>query len=121
VHFIHADATDYATYQGMAPADIVLACGVWGHVPAHERVSLAGALAALCKPRGTVTWTRGISNGVARLREIELLFERPEWEPVRITTTVDEKWTVSSYRYVGAQIELPPAGRIFNFQRHAGR
>ena len=121
VHFRQADATDYATYLDVAPADIVLVCGVWGHVPAHERASLAGALAGLCKPRGTVTWTRGISKGVARLREIELLFGQPEWEPVRITTTADEKWTVASYRYAGAQFELPPAGRIFNFHRYSGR
>src|SRR5687768_13388422 len=47
VNFINADATDYATYQGVAPADIVLACGVWGHVPALERESLASALAGL--------------------------------------------------------------------------
>jgi Putative methyltransferase len=121
VNFINADATDYATYQGVAPADIVLACGVWGHVPALERESLARALAGLCKPRGTVTWTRGVSSGLARLNEIEVLFARAKWENVRTTITADKKWAVATYRYSGPPVEWPQAGRIFNFQRHAGR
>jgi len=121
VRFINGDATDYVTYQDIAPADIVLACGVWGHVPAHERVSLTSALAALCRPRGTVTWTRGISNGTARLDEIESLFVRPTWERMRITLTADKRWAVATYRYGGQSRLLPRTGRIFNFERHAGR
>ncbi|HJQ80987.1 MAG TPA: class I SAM-dependent methyltransferase [Lacipirellulaceae bacterium] len=121
VNFINADATEYGTYLGVAPADIVLACGVWGHVPAHERESLARALAALCKPRGTVTWTRGVSSGLARLNEIAVLFARSDWENVRTTITADKKWAVATYCYAGPLVELPEMGRIFNFQRHAGR
>ncbi|HEX2474645.1 MAG TPA: class I SAM-dependent methyltransferase family protein [Lacipirellulaceae bacterium] len=121
VRFFNRDATEYATYQGIAPADIVFACGVWGHVPAHERASLAEALAGLCKPRGTVTWTRGISNGTARLGEIEALFVRPTWERLRITRTDDKKWAVATYRCDGQSRLLPRTGRIFNFERHAGR
>jgi hypothetical protein len=121
VRFINADATDFATYQGMAPADIVLACGVWGHVPADERGRLAEALAGLCKPRGTVTWTRGVSAGLVRLNEIELLFIGPKWHCVQTTITADKKWAVATYRYEGPSVALPCVGRIFNFQRHAGR
>jgi hypothetical protein len=121
VHFFNADATEFVTYLGMAPADIVLACGVWGHVPAHERGSLVGALAGFCKARGAVTWTRGVSCGVTRLNEIEFLFARPKWESVQTSITADKKWAVATYRYVGPPVELPKAGRIFNFQRHAGR
>jgi hypothetical protein len=121
VRFFNRDATDYATYQGMAPADIVLACGVWGHVPTRERVGLTSALAGLCSPRGTVTWTRGISNGTARLREIESLFASSTWERVRITITPDNKWAVATYRRDGQSTVLPRTGRIFNFERRAGR
>jgi hypothetical protein len=121
VRFINRDATDYATFDDIAPADIILVCGVWGHVPARERVSLAGALPALCRPCGTVTWTRGISNGTARLHEIESLFMRPTWERVRITLTADKRWAVASYRYDGQAMVLPRSGRIFNFERRAGR
>src|SRR6478735_4688302 len=37
VSFLEGDATEFATYQAIAPAEIVLFCGVWGHVPAQER------------------------------------------------------------------------------------
>jgi hypothetical protein len=121
VHFVNADATDFVTYMGMAPVDIVLACGVWGHVPMHQRESLVGALAALCKPRGAVTWTRGVSCGITRLNQIEIQFARPKWECVQTTITADKKWAVATYRYAGLPVELPRAGRIFDFQRHAGR
>jgi hypothetical protein len=121
VQFINRDATDYAVYQGMVPADVVLACGVWGHVPAHERKSLVDALARLCKPSGAVTWTRGVSGGITRLNEIDQLFARQTWESVKRTITADKKWAVGTYRFLGPPVELPQAGRIFNFQRHAGR
>jgi putative methyltransferase len=121
VRFINGDATDYTTYEGIAPANVVLACGVWGHVPAHERASLAGAIAELCKLRGTITWTRGVSAGMVRLNEIERLFVRPRWENVRTTITADKRWAVATYRNFGPPVALPVAGRIFNFQRHAGR
>src|SRR5262249_27660144 len=50
VTFLNKDATDYATYATIAPADILLVCGVWGHVPIHERTALINAIAYLCKP-----------------------------------------------------------------------
>jgi len=67
VCFLHADATLYATFQGIAPADIVLLCGVWGHVPVHERASVIRALTCLCKPGGAVIWSRAVAKGIERL------------------------------------------------------
>ena len=121
VNFLNTDATDYATYAGFAPADIVLACGVWGHVPADQRASLVNGLAALCNPGGASIWTRGVADGRNRLHEIESLFARPLWECIRTTATGDKQWAVSTHRYCGPRVELPQAGRIFNFQRRAGR
>jgi hypothetical protein len=121
VQFVNDDATDYATYQNIAPAEIVLVCGVWGHVPADERMSLIKGIEALCKPGGMSIWTRGVADGRDRLHEIESLFARPLWECVRTTATGDKQWAVSTHRYCGQRVELPQAGRIFNFQRRAGR
>jgi hypothetical protein len=64
VRFLSEDATAYATYQDIAPADVVLLCGVWGHVPAPERGLLVRAASSLCKPGGMVIWTRGVSRGM---------------------------------------------------------
>ena len=37
VKFHLDDAVEYATYQRIVPADIVLLCGAWGHVPVSEK------------------------------------------------------------------------------------
>jgi hypothetical protein len=121
LHFLNADATDYTTYRDIAPADIVLACGVWGHVPAQERPGFVDALSQLCRPASMVLWTRGAAASRERLLEIESLFASPEWRCLRTTLTGDRHWAVASYRYLGPQKQLPKVGRIFNFQRCVGR
>ena len=118
--FINDDATTYATYKGIGPADIVLICGVWGHVPVNEKSMLVRAVSTLCKPGGAVIWTRGTSKGIARVREIEALFAGNWWDKGRVTYTPDAAWAVATYRYRGPAQELPADGQIFHFQKNAG-
>jgi hypothetical protein len=120
VNFLNEDATLFATYRHIAPADIVLVCGVWGHVPAHQRLSMARGLACLCKPGGSIIWTRGVSQGHDRLREIQLAFGDPPWQQVRIDITSDRAWAVATYRYLGAPTDLPSSGQMFHFERLTG-
>jgi len=120
VNFLHADATLYATYQGIAPADIVLFCGVWGHVPAHERISVIRALACLCKPDGVVIWSRAIAKGLERLEQIQSLFRAPPWERTALTSTPDKTWAIATHRYCGPAADLPSEGQIFRFSTGAG-
>ena len=39
VHCLHADATLSTTYQSMAPADVLIVCGVFGNVRASDTAS----------------------------------------------------------------------------------
>lgn len=121
VTFLNADATDYAIYRSIAPADIVLACGVWGHVPAAERSQLVRAFASLCTPGGCVIGTRGLAKGAGRLADILSLFSSDWWEQVNLTFTPDQQFAVVTHRYRGPVNRLPASGRIFNFARNAGR
>jgi hypothetical protein len=120
VRFIHRDATDYSTYKGLVPCDILLVCGVWGHVPPWERAALIGALATFSKPAGCVIWTRGVSKGMARMDEIQSQFAGPTWERLRLSFTPDDQWVVGTHRYCGPALDAPAAGRIFNFRKNAG-
>jgi hypothetical protein len=120
VQFINADATDYSTYKDFVPCDVILVCGVWGHVPAEERAGLVRGLAAFCKPGGSVVWTRGISKGVSRLEDIQSQFEAASWEQVDVSATPDGSWVVGTHRYRGPSLEAPRTGRIFNFRKNAG-
>jgi SAM-dependent methyltransferase len=121
VTFLNTDATDYATYKDILPSDIVLVCGVWGHVPPDERLQLVQALGKFCKPGGVVIWSRGIGRGRARFTDLQALFEHNQFERVRESFTDDGKWAVCTHRYMGRPTVIPTTGRIFNFTRKAGR
>lgn len=117
----HSDATAFTTYDGIAPADVVLVCGVWGHVPVPERETLVRGLAALCRPGAAVIWTRGVARGMARFGEIAAHFAPAAWRAVRISATPDRRWAVATYRYCGPASPLPTAGHLFHFRARAGR
>jgi hypothetical protein len=118
--FLEKDATQYAAYHGLAPAHIVLLCGVWGHVPIRERGELIQALASLCAPGGVVIWTRGISKGITQLQQIHELYRGKAWERVCIRFTPANDWAVATYRYRGPAIDRPEQGQIFQFRTGAG-
>ena len=121
VSFLHADATTFATYRNIAPADVLLLCGVWGHVPLEERASLVRACGMLCKPGGVVIWTRGVRQGTTRFEAIRELFARPTWEEIRATVSPDANWAVATHRYVGPAIALPASGQFFHFRTVTGQ
>ncbi len=120
VHFVHADATDYATYDLVEPSDVVLVCGVWGHVNAGQRPSLVRALESLCKPGGTVVWTRGVAKSMTRLHDVLSRFPAATWSTERTSVTPDGEFAVVTVRRIGPARERPRTGRIFDFERNAG-
>ena len=120
VNFLCGDATLYATYKDIAPADIVLVCGVWGHVAADQRALLVAGIASLCKSDGVVIWTRGLGPNMNRLQEIQSHFAGLDWDKVRVSNTPDQRWAVATYRYSGPTHQLLKSGRLFRFQRSAG-
>jgi hypothetical protein len=121
VTFIQGDATDFANYTGIVPCQIVLVCGVLGHVPPADRQSLIEALKSFCTSGGMVIWTRGLQRGLDRFTEFQQRFEQNDFERVQETRTEDEKWGICSHRYTGPYREPPKSGRIFEFTRIGGR
>lgn len=59
VEVVVGDASRPAVYDGAVPADLVLACGVLGHVADDEVPSAIASLSTLCAAGATVVWTRG--------------------------------------------------------------
>ena len=58
IRVVTGDAAQTDHYLALAPADLVLACGVFGNItPADVRRTI-GHCAALCRPGGAVVWTR---------------------------------------------------------------
>lgn len=121
VTFVLGDATDFATFKNILRCDIVVVCGVWGHVPPEERLRLVQALGKFCKPGGFVVWSRRMDRGQFRFADVQSLFESNSFERVNESVTSDGKWAVCTHRYIGTTADVPTSGRIFNFKRKSGR
>ena len=59
VEVVTADAAEPAAYAGLVPADLVLACGVFGNITDEDVRRTIGCFPQLCATGGTVIWTRG--------------------------------------------------------------
>jgi hypothetical protein len=57
-----ADASITDAYLGATPADLLLACGVFGNVSVEDVRRAIGAWPMLCAAGATVIWTRGASR-----------------------------------------------------------
>jgi Methyltransferase domain len=58
IEVIAGDASVPENYAGAAPADLVMACGIFGNVSEEDIHRTIGALPALCRQGGCVVWTR---------------------------------------------------------------
>jgi hypothetical protein len=61
VEVMKADAGTTDSYRTAVPADIVLACGIFGNITEDDIATTVAALPGLCAPGATVIWTRGRS------------------------------------------------------------
>ncbi len=120
VAFRNTDATRWSAYRGLIPADIVILCGVWGHVPVRQRARLTSALASICAVGGCVIWSRGVSRGMERLPQIQTHFNARSWKVAELRFTPASDWAVATYRFLGAAQPVPDNEQIFNFRPGAG-
>ena len=58
IDVVVADAGSTDSYVGAAPADLVIACGVLGHISDRDVEVTVRAMPSLCAQGGTVLWTR---------------------------------------------------------------
>jgi hypothetical protein len=94
IAFRHADATLSTTYLDIAPADIVLAAGVFGNLTPPQTARLVSHFLRLCRPEGAVIWTRRVG--------------RPEH--TQAVATIREGLEVASF-YERALVETDPIAR----------
>ncbi|MBB4694529.1 class I SAM-dependent methyltransferase [Paractinoplanes abujensis] len=83
VTVVTGDAGMTDPYAAVAPADVLLACGVFGNIPYADTRRTIEALPTLLAPGGTVVWTRA-GSGAAEVRDVfagngfdELAFHEP--------------------------------------------
>jgi hypothetical protein len=112
---VQGDAAEPSVYEGVAPADVVLLCGVLGNISEGDVRFTIAALAQLCRTGGTVIWTRSrrppdltprVRRWLAASGFSELAFVAPG----------DALWSVGTARFEGRPQPLG-SRRFFTFVR----
>ncbi|MCM0675037.1 class I SAM-dependent methyltransferase [Micromonospora phytophila] len=113
VEVVVGDAARTDAYAGLAPADLVLVCGVFGNISEADIRATVRHCAALCATGGTVCWTR-------HRRSPDLVPAICEWfaeegfEPVAVSSPADGVG-VGLHRFLGAPRPLSAGATMFEF------
>ncbi|MGH6656470.1 MAG: class I SAM-dependent methyltransferase [Actinocrinis sp.] len=112
VEVVTGDAARTAQYQSHAPADLVLACGVFGNISDEDVERTIGHCAALCRPGGATIWTRN-------RQEPDLVPRICDWFAHSGFTlefvTEPGDFGVGMHRRTGAPRRLVPGATMFTF------
>ena len=110
------DASLVDLYAPMVPANVVLACGIFGNVSDDDVERTVRALPSFCAPGAWVLWTR-------HRREPDLTPSIRGWcasvglEEVGFDTFEGHGQSVGTARFVGDPSPLPRGERLFSFVR----
>jgi len=109
-----ADAGAMSSYAGAVPADIVVACGVFGNVTDADMMRTIDEVATLCAPAATVIWTRHrrAPDGTPAVRQ---RFAANGFDEVAFHAPAATMYTVGVHRLAAAPRPFDPAGRLFDF------
>lgn len=113
VEVLTADASLTDHYQGMVPADIVLACGLFGNITDDDIERTIDACSGLCATGGTVVWTRHRS-APDRVPRICDWFRERGFDLLWLSEP-DAGFGVGAHRFTGTPRPLEPNTRMFSF------
>jgi hypothetical protein len=117
VEVVEGDAGWTGSYAGMAPADLVMMCGVWGNVTNEDVRGSIVVLRELCAPGATVLWTRGRFRSDDLSGQIRDWFAESGFEEVAFDAPPDTAYRVGTHRIVGEPAPPGPDRTFFTFVR----
>jgi hypothetical protein len=113
---MQGDAGQSAAYTGAVPADLVLACGIFGNISHQDIERTIGFLPALCAPGATVLWTRH-PEPEEFLGTIQGWFTGAGFRPGPLVLPPGILFSVGSARLTGTPPPLRPGQQLFTFVR----
>jgi hypothetical protein len=119
VEVVTGDAALTDAYAGMAPADLVLACGVFGNLTDADIERTVGYCTQLCARGGTVVWTRG-RWAPDLLPQICAWFTARGFDELWVSDPAED-YGAAAHRFTGAPDPLEPGARMFTFRGHDPR
>ena len=115
VEVVEGDAALIDHYREFAPADVVLACGVFGNITDGDVERTISSCAQLCREGGTVIWTRH-RREPDRVPAVCAWFESRGFAPVFVSAP-RAGFGVGAHRRVLAPEPFVGGARMFTFVR----
>lgn len=114
VEVVEADAGCSDAYAGAVPADVVLACGIFGNVPDEDVRHTIESLPMLCATGARVIWTRHPrEDGI--VTTIVEWFAESGFESTALVVPEGDLFGVGAARFRGPPGDLRPGVRLFEF------
>jgi hypothetical protein len=115
VEVAEGDAGCTDAYAGVVPADIVLACGVFGNLTDGDIQQTVAALPSLCAPGAVVIWTRHRAEPdiTPRLRD---WFRAAGFAEEAFGVSGDGFMAVGAHRLTGQVLPFRAGQHLFRFQ-----
>jgi hypothetical protein len=115
VEVVQGDASRTDAALGIAPVELLLACGIFGNVSDDDIRHTIECLPMLCAPRATVVWTRHRMAPDLTPR-VRAWFEAAGFEEVAFETPAGTEFVgVGVHRLAVAPRALEPGVRLFTF------
>lgn len=115
IEVVTGDAADTTNYAGAVPADLVLACGIFGNISDGDIQHTIASLPGFCASGGTVIWTRH-HEPPDLVPTICEWFEAAGFQPVWVSDG-SAGYGAGVHTYRGPAAELAVGERLFTFQR----
>ncbi|MFB6718852.1 class I SAM-dependent methyltransferase family protein [Kribbella sp. NPDC056345] len=113
IEVVTGDASLTDQYAGLVPADLVLACGIFGNISDRDVERTISFSPQFCKPGAVLIWTRH-REAPDLAPAICGWFEAAGFERLYLSP-IDAGYGVGVHRYVGAEQPLVPGVRLFTF------
>jgi hypothetical protein len=113
IEVVEGDAGLAGHYTGMVPADLVVACGVFGNLTDADVERTVAACSALCRDGGTVVWTR-TREQPDLVPAVCAWFEERGFERLFVTEP-QLGFGVGTHRHTREPVPLPAGERLFTF------
>ncbi|MFV8051852.1 class I SAM-dependent methyltransferase [Mycobacterium sp. 48b] len=113
VEVVTGDAALTDHYEDLVPADIVVACGIFGNITDEDIERAIGFFPQLTKTGGTVLWTRG-RTVPDRVPLILNWFDERGFDLVWVSPP-DVSYGVGAHRFTGTPEPFVPDAQIFTF------
>jgi hypothetical protein len=114
VDVLQADAGITDACAGAVPAQIVVACGIFGNVLASDIQATVAALPGLCAPSALVLWTRH-RRPPDLTPAIRSWFQSAGFREEAFDSSQDNGMSVGAHRLTGEPAALVPGQRLFTF------